>query len=58
MGSINNAASLGAVGIVIAFNQKSYQTFLKVVNYLGFLVKVEKNSYNMQNFLILNGLPI
>lgn len=53
MGSIINAASLGRVGIGIAYNDSVKRTFIRNMNYLGFLKRVEKNTYDTTNFLII-----
>jgi hypothetical protein len=53
MGSMINAASLGRIGIGIAYNDSVKRTFLRILNYLAFLKRVEKNTYDTTNFLIL-----
>ncbi len=53
LGSIVNAASLGRIGIGIAFTEKTLKTFLRIINYLSFLKNVEKNGYDTVNFLVL-----
>lgn len=53
MGSMINAASLGRVGIGIAYNDSVKRTFVRIMNYLGFLKRVEKNTYDTTNFLIV-----
>lgn len=53
LGSIVNAASLGRVGIGVAYNDRALRTFVRIMNYLGFLKRVEKNTYDTTNFLIL-----
>lgn len=53
MGSLINAASLGRVGIGIAYSDKTFRTFIRILNYLGFLKRVEKNTYDTTNFLII-----
>lgn len=53
MGSMINAASLGRIGIGVAFNESVMRTFLRILNYLAFLKRVEKNTYDTTNFLIL-----
>lgn len=53
MGSMVNAASLGRIGIGIAYNESVKRTFLRILNYLAFLKRVEKNTYDTTNFLIL-----
>jgi len=53
MGSMINAASLGGIGIGIAYNDSVKRTFVRILNYLGFLKRVEKNTYNATNFLII-----
>jgi hypothetical protein len=54
MGSIINAASLGRIGIGIAYCDSALRTFLRIVNYLAFLRRVGKNTYNTNNFLIVS----
>lgn len=51
MGSMINAASLGRIGI--AYNESVKRTFVRIMNYLGFLKRVEKNTYDTTNFLII-----
>lgn len=53
MGSLVNAASLGRIGIGIAYNDSVKRTFVRIMNYLGFLRRVEKNTYDTTNFLII-----
>lgn len=53
MGSIINAASLGRVGIGIAYSENSLNTFRRIFNYLDFLKQVKKNTYDTTNFLII-----
>jgi len=53
MGSIINAASLGRVGIGIAYSENALKTFTRILNYLSFLKQVEKNTYDTTNFLII-----
>lgn len=53
MGSLMNAASLGRIGIGIAFNESVMRTFLRIMNYLAFLKRVEKNTYDSTNFMII-----
>ena len=53
MGSLINAASLGRVGIGISYNDKTFKTFIRILNYLGFLKRVEKNTYDTTNFLVI-----
>ena len=54
MGSIINASSLGRIGIGIAYNDSAFRTFKRILNYLAFLKRVEKNTYNTANFLLLS----
>lgn len=42
MGSLVNAASLGRVGIGVAYNESVKRTFIRIVNYMAFLRRVEK----------------
>jgi len=53
IGSLINAASLGRVGIGIAYNETALRTFIRIMNYLGFLKRVEKNTYDTGNFLVV-----
>jgi len=53
MGSMVNAASLGRIGIGIAYNESVKRTFIRILNYLAFLKRVEKNTYDTTNFLII-----
>lgn len=53
MGSLINASSLGRIGIGIAFSDSTFRTFIRILNYLGFLKRVEKNTYDTTNFLIV-----
>jgi hypothetical protein len=53
MGSLINAASLGRIGIGIAYSDKTLKTFIRIINYLGFLKRVEKNTYDTTNYLIV-----
>ncbi len=53
MGSLINAASLGRIGIGIAYSDKTFRTFIRILNYLGFLKRVGKNTYDTTNFLII-----
>lgn len=54
MGSIINAASLGRIGIGVAYCDAALRTFLRILNYLAFLKSVGKNTYNTNNFLVLS----
>ncbi len=54
MGSLINATSLGRIGIGVAYTEKTMRTFIRIMNYLGFLGKVEKNTYDTTNFLIIS----
>ena len=53
MGSMINAASLGKTGIGIAYNEQVLKTFIRILNYMGFLKRVEKNTYDTTNFLVV-----
>jgi hypothetical protein len=54
MGSLINAASLGRIGVGVAYTQKTMRTFIRIMNYLGFLRRVGKNTYDTTNFLIVS----
>ena len=53
MGSLINAGSLGRIGIGIAYSDKTFRTFIRILNYLAFLKRVEKNTYDTSNFLVI-----
>ena len=53
MGSIVNAASLGRIGIGIAYNDSVLRTFIRILAYLSLLKRVGKNTYDTTNFLIV-----
>ncbi len=53
MGSLINAASLGRVGIGVAYTDTAFRTFIRIMNYLGFLKRVGKNTYDTRNFLLI-----
>jgi predicted AlkP superfamily pyrophosphatase or phosphodiesterase len=53
MGSMINAASLGRIGIGIAYTESAKRTFVRILNYLGFLKRVNKTTYDASNFLII-----
>jgi hypothetical protein len=53
MGSMVNAASLGRIGIGIAYQESVLRTFHRMLNYMAFLKRVEKNTYDTTNFLIV-----
>ena len=53
MGSMINAASLGRIGIGIAYNESVKRTFIRILNYMAFLKRVGKNTYDTTNFMIL-----
>lgn len=54
MGSLINAASLGRIGIGITYTEKTMRTFIRIMNYLAFLKRVDKNTYDTTNFLIVD----
>ena len=53
MGSMVNAASLGRIGIGIAYNETAKKTFIRILNYMAFLKRIGKNTYDTTNFMIL-----
>ena len=53
MGSLINAASLGRIGIGIAYSPEVLRTFIRILNYLAFLKRVDKPTYDATNFLII-----
>ncbi|MCL2681954.1 MAG: hypothetical protein FWE63_00545 [Bacteroidales bacterium] len=53
MGSVINAASLGRVGVGIAYSEEILRAFVRILNYLHFLKRVGKNYYDTTNFLII-----
>jgi len=54
IGGAVNAAALGRIGIVVAWNRDKLKAFVKLRRYLNFLASVGKNSFNTQNLLILD----
>ncbi len=53
MGSIINATSLSRVEIGIAYKDSVLKIFTKILNYIAFLKRVEGNTYDSANFLIV-----
>src|SRR5262249_42665188 len=58
LGSVVNASALGKIGIGIALNQKTLNTFRRLLNYLSFLKNVDKNTFNTNNFFIVTSEQI
>lgn len=54
IGSSINASALGRIGVMIAWTPEKLRALLKLRNYLGFLEKVGKNTFDTTNLLILN----
>jgi hypothetical protein len=54
MGSIVNAASLGRIGLGVGFRPNVTKTFVRILNYLAFLKRVGKTTYDTTNFLIVS----
>src|SRR5680860_1918100 len=50
MGSVVNAASLGRIGIGVAYCDSAKRTFIRILNYMAFLKRVGKNTYDTTNF--------
>ena len=53
LGSLVNASVLGKVGIILAWNPKVFQSFVKILNYLEYAESVGKQRYGIQNALIV-----
>lgn len=53
MGGAINAAALGRLGIAVAWNTSTLQSFIRLRSYLLFLSSVGKNSFDPSNLLIL-----
>lgn len=56
LGSAINAVALGRIGLLIGFDNDSFEMFLRVLKYLHFLesVRPQKPSINFRNGLILS----
>ncbi len=54
LGSMINAAALGRIGLIIVWERKRLLEFLNIVEYLQFLSRAEKNTFNTQNLIILD----
>lgn len=53
MGSVVNAAALGRIGVGVAYTEKTFKTFIRILSYLHFLKRVEKNTYDTTNFFVI-----
>jgi hypothetical protein len=53
LGSLINASAIGKIGIIVASNDSVFSSFVKIRNYLDFLLDVWKTRYAPKNVLIL-----
>ncbi|MCK0473851.1 hypothetical protein [Halalkalibacter sp. APA_J-10(15)] len=53
MGGAINASALGRLGVVIPWTDDKLKAFVRLVRYLHFLKKVDKNTFNTTNLLIV-----
>lgn len=54
IGDLVNASALGRIGLLVAWNQEVLRTFLRQRVYLRYLERVEKNTFKVDNSLILS----
>jgi hypothetical protein len=54
MGSAVNAAALGRIGVFVAWHEDRLKEFLKIREYLLYLGKRRKNTFDTSNLLILS----
>ncbi len=53
MGGAINASALGRFGIVIPWSAEKLRAFIKLVRYLHYLRRAEKNTFDTSNLLIV-----
>jgi hypothetical protein len=53
LGSIVNASALGKIGIIVASNERVFESLVKIRKYLEFLEKVRKTRNAPENVLII-----
>ena len=53
LGSIINAASLGKVGVIVAFNDKTYNSLENLLEYINFLKGAKKQKIYCKNIVII-----
>ena len=54
LGGAVNASAIGRVGLFIAWSDEKFRAMVKLNGYFNFLKEVEKNTYNVDNLLILH----
>ncbi|WP_029909975.1 hypothetical protein [Pelobacter seleniigenes] len=54
MGGAINASALGRIGLAVAWTDEKLRAFVKLNHYLSFLTRVEKNTFNTRNLLVLH----
>jgi len=53
LGSIVNASALGKIGIIVASNQRVFESLVKIRKYLEFLERVRKTRSAPENIIII-----
>jgi len=53
LGDIINASSIGKIGIIIPWDDKAFNAFERIKNYLDFIKTVKKTSYGPKNLLMI-----
>ena len=53
LGSLINAGAIGKIGIIVALNSKTYNSYERITNYLEFLQQNKKLNLRLCNFIVL-----
>lgn len=53
IGGIVNASALGRLGVLIPWNERQLRSFVRTLNYLGFLKTAGKNTFDITNIFII-----
>lgn len=53
LGSLVNASAIGLIGIIITSNQKTYDSYKRIVEYLKFIQNNKKLNARIANFIVL-----
>lgn len=54
IGGAVNASAIGRVGLFVAWSDEKFRAMIRLNGYFNFLKSVEKNTYNVDNLLILH----